>query len=476
MSNGKYLRRGRALALAAAPALAASLALAGVASAQDTRVNITTDRPGAATAGTTAASPDVAEMQRQIAALQSQVNQMQANQSRVSSAEADAAVARVGTDARGTGRDAAQAESPFLAGWDEGFKLASRDGNFELAVGFQFQFRSVTNFTDAGGGDGTFGDTQNGFEIRRMKVEAEGTAFSPNLFYRFRLAVNRSEGTPELEYAYVGYKLTPDYSFLVGQFKDDVYQEESTSSSKQLAVDRSLVNELLGGGLTDYVQGVQLLYGPKDGPVKAAVAYHDGLNTDNTNYTNSGGAAGVTPDYGGSARVTYKAFGDYRNYKDFTALGTKEPLLVFGVGANYSAGGDDSIILHSGDVQYEPNGQLGLFAAYYGAYTDNALADGYNYGVMGQAGYLLKDGGPWEVFGRYSLTKFDDQGGFVAAGGEDTYNEITGGLNYYFEKHAAKVTVDVTYLPDGSPSVSGIGFRGSDDDELVVRGQFQLLL
>ena len=473
MSNEKHLRRrtpaGRAIALAAAPALAASLSLAGLARAQDAQVTITTDRPGTAAA---AGSADVAEMQRQIAALQARVNQMEAAQNRVTAAEADAAIARVGA---GESRDEAQAESPFLAGWDDGFKLVSEDGNFELAVGFQFQFRSVTNFTDAGGGD-DFEDTQNGFEIRRMKVEAEGTAFDPNFFYRFRLAVNRSEGTPELEYAYVGYELTPDVSFLVGQFKDDVYQEESTSSSKQLAVDRSLVNELLGGGLTDYAQGVQLLYGPKESPLKAAVAYHDGLNTDNTNYTNSGGAAGITPDYGVSSRVVYKAFGDYKAYKDFTALGTKEPLLVFGVGGNYSAGGDDSVILHTADVQYEPNGQLGLFAGYYGAYTDSDATDGYNYGVMGQAGYLLTEGGPWEVFGRYSLTKFDDEGGFVDAGDEDTYNEITGGLNYYFEKHAAKVTVDVTYLPDGTPGVSGVGFRASDEDEIVIRGQFQLLL
>ena len=471
MSNGKHLRHrtpaGRAIALAAAPALAATLSLAGIARAQDAQVAITTDRPGTATA---AGSADVAEMQRQIAALQARVNQMESAQNRVSAAEADAAVAAVGVAAPGE----AQEGSAFLAGYDDGFRLGDAEGNFSLEVGLGFQFRSVTNFTDDGDG-GDFDDTADGFEIRRARVELQGTAFSPDLFYRFRFDANRSDGATGLQYAYAGYNFTPDYAFIVGQFKDDVFQEESVSYSRQLAVDRSLVNEIIGGGLTDFVQGVQVLYGVTDGPVRAAVAYHDGVNSDNTNYVAAGGSAGLTPDYGVSARATFKASGDYKAYKDFTALGTKEPLLVFGAGADYSAGGDDFLLLHSADVQYEPNGQLGLFAAYYGLQADTDASDGYNYGVMGQAGYLLRDGGPWEVFGRYSLTRLDDAG---LTGGldEDTFNEITGGLNYYFVKHAAKVTVDVTYLPDGTPGQSGIGFRSSDEDEIVIRGQFQLLI
>ena len=59
---------------------------------------------------------------------------------------------------------------------------------------------------------------------------------------------------------------------------------------------------------------------------------------------------------------------------------------------------------------------------------------------------------------------------------------MTAGLNYYFGPdgtalHRAKFTVDFTYLPNGAPSdQTQSGVLASDDDELLVRAQFQLLL
>ena len=56
-------------------------------------------------------------------------------------------------------------------------------------------------------------------------------------------------------------------------------------------------------------------------------------------------------------------------------------------------------------------------------------------------------------------------------------NEITIGTNYYIRGHAAKFTIDLTYLCDGSPvSDDGSGVLANDDAEFVLRVQFQLLL
>ena len=41
----------------------------------------------------------------------------------------------------------------------------------------------------------------------------------------------------------------------------------------------------------------------------------------------------------------------------------------------------------------------------------------------------------------------------------------------------AKITFDVVYLPDGSPSnQDSLGILGSTKEEWVLRGQFQLIL
>jgi hypothetical protein len=78
-----------------------------------------------------------------------------------------------------------------------------------------------------------------------------------------------------------------------------------------------------------------------------------------------------------------------------------------------------------------------------------------------------------EVFGRVDYTQFD----FDTASGDDDFAEATVGMNYYWRGHAAKFTVDVTWLFNGSPTdVTGIGVLAGDDDQFVIRGQFQLLI
>ncbi len=249
------------------------------------------------------------------------------------------------------------------------------------------------------------------------------------------------------------------------------------SDVRQLAVERSLVNATLGGGVEDRVQGVALIIddGPEGYPWRAEVGYTDGPNSKNTNFVDGGGNAFLSvssPDFGVYGRFDYLFFGDWKSYEDFTALGNTEPLLVAGGGVSYSQAGDNQLLLHTVDVQYE-HGLLGAYAAYLGAYEDNATAGSlYDYGFLAQAGYLINN--KWEPFVRYEFIKIDSkQGDF------DDYHVIAAGVNYYVMKHAAKFTVDLSYLPNGSPiNADGLGILNpdADTDQLVLRGQFQLML
>ena len=84
------------------------------------------------------------------------------------------------------------------------------------------------------------------------------------------------------------------------------------------------------------------------------------------------------------------------------------------------------------------------------------------------------------IFIRYSITKFDSD---FKVGGEDTFHEIAVGVNYFFGKdgalgNRAKVTLDATYLPNGSPAFNGGDFLASPNSnaEFVLRAQLQLSL
>jgi hypothetical protein len=422
-----------------------------------------------------AEEPTAAELLEQIRALQEKVEQLERKQqqSTLTAAEVDATVERVLRDAERRGQ-LLQLEG-FTAGYDKGrFVLQSADGNFVLNPYFQLQTRYVLNYREDAEPDGD-NDIDNGFEIRRAKVGFRGNVLNPRLTYNIRMAFGRNGGQGILEDAFAQYRFADSPFFIRGgQWKDNVIREEVVSSGRQLAVDRSLLNAVMQG-TPQYVQGVMLGYQPDGSPFRAEVALHDGINTRNTSFQDgTGGAVGIAPNYGASARAEYSLQGNFRGYDDFTAMGQKEDLLVLGGGVHYSEGGSDYVVIPTVDLHWEPSAVrgLGIFAALIGRQRELDGTSGWDYGGLLQAGYMLND--KWEVFGRYDVIFLDDA--LLAAGAEDTFHEFTVGANYYISGHT-KFTLDLGYLPNGAPSdQTGLGILAGEGDQFIFRGQFQLLL
>ena len=435
-----------------------------------------------------AAEPTQQELLEQIKALRAQVEQLETRQNRQAAqagAPAPGLPADEGATVDSVLRDAEGRSAhlkPFMfqtgladlpAGRDKGkFFIRSADGEFSFSPTFQFQFRYVANLRDGEGGDvDDDGTAEEGFELRRMKFGAEGKAFK-KFEYKFVWFTERSGGAVRLEDAIVKYQLAEDVNLVMGQFKDPVHHEELVSSSKQLGADRSLVNELLGGGFTDRVQGVGLEY--KRGPWEIFAIFHDGVESLNTNFRDP---PANDSDYGAAARVEYILFGDKKYYGDFTALGNTGDMMALGGGVDFSGLEDNNALTYTFDWQYEFD-RTAVYAAFLG---QNFIAHGggdgeddiTNIGGLVQAGYMLTD--KWEAFGRYGLVSLDDDA--VDEDEADDIHEIVGGVNYYLEGHNAKFTGDVTFLPEGSPGESGLGILDSGgESQVVLRLQFQLLI
>jgi hypothetical protein len=393
---------------------------------------------------------------------------------------------------------------PFSSGYDPevGFVLRSDDGNYSMHPSVLLQARyALENRNRILPGEGGAAvpkqgdDTEDGFEISRLRFSLDGNVISPQLTYYLLAAKDASTANPMLLDAYVMYRVGAESSVAVkvGQFKDPVWHEQNLLPSRLLAADRSLANELVGGGQTNRIQGAALVF-DRD-RARWELAIHDGYNAGNTTFYGPSGTgaavgagAGTAPtNWGASGRGEYLVVGDrtpefnpYSEYDQFTALDDRQNILVTGGGFDYSESGANKIFFHTVDAQFNTTRGLMLYAAYLGAYrnyyTNRGVAPGsyYDSAVLLQAAYLVTP--RLEPFIRYDYTHLDGRAepGII----QDNLDEITIGANYYWFGQRAKFTVDGSWLPNGSPAdeVQQDILQDNSHNEFLLQAQFQLSL
>jgi outer membrane murein-binding lipoprotein Lpp len=174
-------------------------------------------------------------------------------------------------------------DSGMMAGYKagKGFFLSNQDGSFSLMVNGELQTRWVLNNNP--GNQGATEETSWGFQVRRAKVRFQGNVIDPTWTYQingsfegpdsygdrpfsrsqqfqspglggpsgsFRVDGTAGVGTPsnggtfEFQEAFIAKELDNGITLTFGQFKTPWMREELVESGMQLAVERSLINEL----------------------------------------------------------------------------------------------------------------------------------------------------------------------------------------------------------------------------------------
>jgi hypothetical protein len=444
--------------------------------------------PPAAFGATPDRQPSYDELLKRLDALQAKVDRLEANQ-RNYDAQVQDTVRRVHDDAERRSR-LIDPDTTLTAAYKDGrLLIQTPDGNYLFHPYAQFQFREVGTYrqdVNAAGDD----DWQNGFEVRRMRFGIDGNVFSPDLTYAFQWLYDRNGGNPFLEDAWARYRLLPQWSVTAGQFKDPLTHESILSSKYLLTLERSLVNELFSPG-DNYIQGASVTWDNLDN-VRVTGAFHDGANTypgvngfnnDFEDFPNPNGSR-FAGDFGGAGRVEYKAFGDWSDYNTFVALGLKKPLLVFGAAADVTQAGGTTVYTQTADAQYKARGGWTFYAAGYTHEVQDspvspsagATYSVFDWGALAQVGYLFAP--KWEAYGRYDFIGLGPHSALLGTNTQQYVQEISVGVNYYIHNQSAKLTLDLTYLPEGSPAGDpGAGILPDDGhNEFVISGQLQLLL
>jgi len=391
--------------------------------------------------------------------------------------------------------------SGLAAGYNKGFFVGTADGNWLMKVNGQLQVRWSFNRVD---------DQPDayGFEIRRAKLKFSGHVVDPSWQYKLSVASNRQtvqfanssqNANVFIEDAYINKKLDNDMYVRVGQYKVPFLREELVSSTRQLAVDRSMINNAF-----TWTRSQGLMLGWKTDRMKIEAMYGEGPNNINTQITNNNGRQSLTA----RGEFLFGDEADWGMFKGFNAKNT-DGKMGFMLGAavgwfNSRGTGGSTIEYGNGDVQrsvsWTIDGTLAgdgwqLFS--YFVWSDgkdrNIAAPRRDtqesWGWVVQGGVLLAD--DFELFARYELGHINDgnTNNPLTTGGlsNDDLSALTVGLNWFMNKNV-KFTMDWGYafdpVSDGGTAPtsadytsSGTGWRNSlgEDGEWLLRAQMQLI-
>ena len=439
---------------------------------------------------TPSTAPQQKDVSQEIQALRARIDQLEQQQKdqqvREKQREERATTQSVLKDA--DNRSSLFDSSTLTAGYkDNRFFIQSDNGNFVFRPWLHFQFRDVTldrqNFK---GRDSD--EVDNGFELRRMRFGFDGNLFTPDFTYFVNWATVRANGTsnvtnsagtkigtvsnnlggvPLLEEAWAKYNFhdTPFY-VKAGQLKDPLLHDQIVSSRYQHGIERSLTADIFANG-DAFTEAATFIYDPKDW-VRAEAGVNHGLRSANTNFFDFPTQNAF--NYGVAGRAEFKMFGRWQDYAQVGGIDIKEPVLVFGVGADYSERGHAGQTVMVGDAQFAmPNG-INLYGAFvdrytthnFGIYTQSPTGASIaappasvanhptnEYGVVGEVGYVFSNF--IEPYGRVEYIHL--QG--TATGSNNWVQVYAAGVNFYFHGNRLKLTPQIMYLPKGIPIDDG---------------------
>lgn len=365
-------------------------------------------------------------------------------------------------------------EAAAGAGWEKGkFYISDGDAN-TLNFGGWAQFRYLMNFRD--GSANSDDDFTHGFQTQRTRLIASGTIASKDLYYEIEGEFNRTTGNFGLLNAFARFSFENGVTVRAGQYKVNLNREQNVSDPRQLAVDRSVVDQVFGQSRS---QGVGVGYSGES--FRASGDFTDGAGTLNTTFDSPSEA-----DLALTGRADFKwGEADWKQFDSFSSWRGNKYGGMAGLAAHYQSGGstgvgptnDVDFLQVTGDVTTQGDG-WNVFLAGVWRSTETPTLDADDMGVVLQGGYFISD--QTELFARYDVVIPDD-----SRTNSENFNTVTAGVNYFLfpKSQAAKFTADVVwFLNDQASSSSLVGTSNSqpllssaEDNQFSLRAQFQLM-
>ena len=360
----------------------------------------------------------------------------------------------------------------------KGFRLESRDGNFQTNLQWRAQLRFTEPYrSDPRQVDDFESPDERTFEGRRLRMKIGGHGYRPWLKYYFEvdLQPTRSSSRPSSNASarVIDWRIdvakNKAFGIRAGQWKIDYNRERVDSSGRQQFVERSIVNRVF---TIDRQMGVGVRGRLFEGTA-ADLRYYAGAFT--------GEGRGVSNDdrtlmYAG--RLQWNFLGRDLPLRQTDVERTEKPTGSFALGAathtgrptRWSSSGGGNLdgytpVAAASDGQYRVHQAVAEFAFKHQGFStqnefhwkniqDTTLATGAPgndndlYGLYTQAGYFFNEiwsgfPEPLELAARYAWLREPNENDLAQ---ENERQEFTVAANWFFNGHNNKLTLDYSYL------------------------------
>ena len=364
----------------------------------------------------------------------------------------------------------------------KGFRLETRDGNWQTNLKWRFQFRLTNPTTGAPRQVEDFeAKDKTTFEARRVRMKIGGHGYRPWLKYYFEVDLQptreSSESSSKASARVIDWRVDvakyKAFGLRVGQWKIDYSRERVDSSGRQQFVDRSIANRVF---TVDRQVGVSFRGHLFEG-TRADMKYSAGVFT--------GEGRGVSNDdtnmmYAG--RLQWNFLGRDVPFRQSDVERTEHPAAALGFGAATQKGvctrwsssgcgnldgfakpGDDPdsakvgqyrVVQAVQDLAFKWQGFSFQQEFHWKRVTDreepssSSLRDSDLFGGYAQAGYFFNEIFDFvpeelELAFRYAYVREPNE---VNLRKNNKRREYTAGANWFFAGHNNKLTLDYSYL------------------------------
>ncbi|MFM1847903.1 MAG: hypothetical protein RL417_1377 [Pseudomonadota bacterium] len=349
---------------------------------------------------------------------------------------------------------AAQGAGGSKVYWKKGTRIEFPDTGFSVGITSFLQTRYTFTDNDDDSGKGN----TSSFSVKRARLIVSGTALNEEFSYKLEGDFVGGKGADgaaaaNLKDGYLEWNAFDWAALRLGQFKTNLGRQHINSDTALQFADRSVVSDYFTLDRQNGAMATSKLMGDE-------LVLTAGIFNGESDGESGPNKSGVDTNHTGIVTLRWNPLGKINAYEEGDVDWTED--LAVSLGASYGYADSNNEIggvldgVSQNIVAVDANLKYLGWSVHAELFNNNAESDDAGYeadptGFYAQLGYFFEPK-TMEAAARYSYLDCDNGAGGGDCSGNDSFDEVSVGLNYYWWKHHLKAQLNYVRLAEESVS------------------------